>query len=141
MSKMSGWDKIQHLPADDPRRVNARKFSRENLARKGGRKRTPAEQRWHSRAQQLRRNFGLTVSDYEKKFEEQGGVCAICQQPEYRLKSKGSTPKRLAVDHCHKTQQNRGLLCHDCNIALGLFRDDPLRLAAAIAYLKKCFQN
>ncbi len=71
----------------------------------------------------------LTEEEYKAMLERQGGVCAIC----------GDKPKigRLAVDHVHGTDKVRGLLCNLCNPALGLFKDDPVRLAKAIACLKK----
>lgn len=58
----------------------------------------------------------------------QGGVCAICECPD---------KKRLSVDHDHQTGKIRGLLCANCNLALGNFKDDPDRLAKAIVYLKR----
>ena len=71
----------------------------------------------------------LTEAEYSAMLERQGGVCAICKE-----KPKGS---RLAVDHIHGTDKVRGLLCNLCNQGLGLFRDDPDRLLAAMEYLKK----
>ncbi len=71
----------------------------------------------------------LTEDEYEAMLEAQGGVCAICKQ-----KPKASP---LAVDHIHGTDEVRGLLCNLCNPALGLFKDDPERLEAAIKYLKR----
>ncbi len=137
MSKMSGWDKIRHLPADDPRRINSRLKSIARLKRRGGRKRTPEEQRIHSRKNMLRRHYDLTVEEYDDLFVDQNGVCAICLRPELGRRSKGTLPKRLSVDHCHVTDRVRGLLCHECNVGLGFFHDDPLRLQEAISYLAK----
>ncbi len=57
---------------------------------------------------------------------EQGGACAICRRRPAR---------RLCIDHCHATRKVRGLLCDNCNIALGLLDDDPDRLRAALAYV------
>ena len=62
----------------------------------------------------------------------QGGVCAICKQPE-----KSNRYKTLSVDHCHKTEKIRGLLCSHCNRALGLFGEDVEVLGAAIQYLQR----
>jgi recombination endonuclease VII len=70
----------------------------------------------------------LTVSDYDELFNKQGGVCAICGL---------ATKERLVVDHDHDTDKVRGLLCRSCNVALGFMRDDIVRLAAAIEYLKE----
>jgi hypothetical protein len=70
---------------------------------------------------------GLAREEYDYMFESQGGLCAIC----------GKKPgiKGLAIDHCHKTGEIRGLLCGRCNTALGSFRDDPEILRSAILYL------
>lgn len=70
--------------------------------------------------------YGLSVEELAALEERQGGRCAIC----------GRKPKRrLAIDHDHRTGEVRGLLCRDCNLALGLFGDDVRRLLAALAYL------
>ena len=44
----------------------------------------------------------------------------------------------LVVDHKHSTGEVRGLLCHNCNRALGLLKDDPKVLQKAMNYLVKC---
>ena len=71
----------------------------------------------------------LTEDEYVAMLEAQGGVCAICKGKPRR--------SRLAVDHIHGTDEVRGLLCNLCNPALGLFKDDPDRLKAAIEYLEQ----
>ncbi|MEV4708088.1 endonuclease VII domain-containing protein [Actinoplanes sp. NPDC049316] len=58
-------------------------------------------------------------------WPRRGGVCAICG---------GDDPQHL--DHDHRTGEVRGILCFNCNGGLGQFRDDPVLLADAIAYLK-----
>lgn len=83
------------------------------------------------RRNRLRRNFGLTVADFDRMFADQGGVCAICKEPETR--SRWYT---LAVDHCHKTGRVRGLLCNRCNAAIGMLRDRPELAVAAGEYLR-----
>ncbi|MDP9144093.1 MAG: endonuclease VII domain-containing protein [Actinomycetota bacterium] len=53
----------------------------------------------------------------------------------------GSTDPRerrgFRIDHCHKTNQVRGVLCHLCNVALGAMHDDADRLRAAADYIEK----
>jgi Recombination endonuclease VII len=76
----------------------------------------------------LRNKFGLTVEEYNRILEAQGGVCAICEAP--------PTPGiSLHVDHDHGTGEIRGLLCVRCNNALGLFREDPDLLKRAARYV------
>ena len=58
--------------------------------------------------------FNITLDDYDRMFEEQKGVCAICGQPQ-------KSSRRLAVDHNHITGKIRGLLCTVCNTDLGWY--------------------
>lgn len=74
--------------------------------------------------------YGLTHAQYLALLEKQGGGCAIC----------GITPEELGVDflpvdHNHQTGEVRGLLCDDCNVALGRLKDDPQRVSNALTYL------
>lgn len=78
----------------------------------------------------LARKYGMTLADYESMLEAQGGVCAICKQP-----PRGLRDKYLHVDHDHDTGKVRALLCHFCNLGLGHFCDDTVRLLAAADYL------
>jgi hypothetical protein len=80
------------------------------------------------------RTYGVTSEWYEKKFAEQGGVCAICgAQPD--IERHGIT--RLAIDHDHDTGTVRGLLCNRCNAGMGIIGDSVKHLEDAAAYLKK----
>lgn len=89
----------------------------------------------------LRAHYGVTLEWYDAKFREQGGVCAICCQPETMKVRRDGEAVSLAVDHHHGTDTPRGLLCHMCNRALGMFGDDLARLRAAIAYLESHATN
>jgi hypothetical protein len=82
----------------------------------------------------LKKRFGITLSDYERMFEEQNGVCAICEQPEKSHQRDGS-PSSLVVDHCHDTKKIRGLLCHHCNRGIGFLQDSSDILLKAAVYL------
>ncbi len=56
---------------------------------------------------------------------EQKGKCRICDR----------NNRPLCVDHCHKHQHLRGLLCGPCNSGLGFFEDSPELLLRAALYL------
>jgi hypothetical protein len=92
--------------------------------------------RLQNRKDKLWRNFGLTLEGYEKLFEGQERVCAICKEPEKTFSNNGF-PKHLAVDHCHTTGKVRGLLCHHCNAGIGNLKDNIELLKEAITYLSR----
>lgn len=98
----------------------------ENKYKSSGRRREKDLMRWR----------GITVEEYDKMFKKQKGVCGICKNPETKTNFNG-TEYNLAVDHCHTTDEIRGLLCGNCNKALGSFCDDIKLLESAIKYLKK----
>jgi hypothetical protein len=79
----------------------------------------------------LKCQYGITLEERNEISKSQGHKCAICFRHESKLK------KILFVDHCHKTDKVRGLLCEDCNWALGVFKDDADRFKSAAAYLNK----
>lgn len=89
-------------------------------------KNRPLIRHWH-----LKREFGISHEEYEALLKTQGGVCAICKQPE-----KTKFHRHLAVDHCHVTKRIRGLLCRSCNVAIGNMEEIPDRLIAAANYLR-----
>lgn len=78
----------------------------------------------------LFRTYGINIEKYEAIFRTQGNVCAICKQPCNR-----STTDRLCVDHDHQSGIVRGLLCFQCNVGLGKFKDNANILRAAADYL------
>ena len=81
------------------------------------------------------RTYGITFQDYKRMYEEQEGLCKICNNQGFLMDEKRHKMK-LVVDHCHVTGLVRGLLCHNCNRALGLLSDDIKRFERAINYLK-----
>ena len=81
-----------------------------------------------SRKQMLRSKYGMSLEEFDRLFEAQAGLCAICNE---------ASESTLHVDHDHDTGEVRGLLCGHCNKALGLFKDDPARIEQAVYYLAK----
>jgi hypothetical protein len=92
----------------------------------------PERYAMHLRKSALKKNFGLSLEDYDAMLESQGGCCAICDATK-----PGANRKHFAVDHDHATGAVRGLLCNNCNYALGLLRDDPALFLSAERYLQK----
>lgn len=76
----------------------------------------------------VQKTYGLAPGDYDRLYESQGGMCAICRR------ATGKT-RRLSVDHDHKTGDVRGLVCRPCNDMLGHGRDDPQMFLRAAGYL------
>ncbi len=73
----------------------------------------------------------ITKEEYQRKYDEQRGHCAICDC------HRSTQKKDLSLDHCHTTKKIRGFLCDNCNTALGKFKDNTLLLSKAITYLLK----
>lgn len=97
-----------------------------------------AATRWRSDPENIRKKkmtyietrYGITYTEYEAMEIAQGGLCKICLRPPTKARWG-----RLHVDHDHVTGRVRGLLCHNCNNALGHFEDDSARLRRAADYL------
>ena len=70
---------------------------------------------------------GITPEEFWAMYEEQDGTCPVCDKA---IDAEGS-----AIDHNHETGEVRGILCKNCNRALGLLGDNPETMARAEAYL------
>ena len=77
-------------------------------------------------------NVGLDV--ITNLLEKQNNLCFICEEVGFKMRE--DVKSQLNVDHDHETGKVRGLLCHNCNRALGLLKDDTNRLRRAISYLE-----
>lgn len=73
----------------------------------------------------LKSRYGLTPEEFKALYEAQRGLCCLCL-------TQLEDPH---VDHCHETGVVRGILCKQCNLGLGYFKDDPQRMFRAIEYL------
>lgn len=85
--------------------------------------------------QKLINEYGITPGEYLELWKHQGQKCKICRCS-ISLYERGT-----ALDHDHATGKVRGLLCALCNTALGSFRDAPVILQSAIAYLESAAQE
>lgn len=106
-----------HGPLDPSQRRKSRpKMSAEEKAEKN--RRNVARNR-------MENVYGITWERYEEMYTAQGGKCLICSEQK----------DRLAVDHCHSSGRVRGLLCRNCNVAIGMLGDNPDLVRRALLYL------
>jgi hypothetical protein len=94
------------------------------------------EKNAHKRKAQRLSKYGITLEQYEDMLSKQGHQCAICGHSD--TSERNTFP---LVDHCHKTNEVRGILCIRCNQGLGQFRDDPTLLQRAVDYLGGVWAN
>ncbi len=99
-------------------------------------KANPRRQRVTNRKQRLRFLYGMTPESYATMLLEQDHRCAIC-----RTSNPGYKHGRFVVDHDHMTGNVRGLLCHRCNVLLGIALDEQDRLRNAASYLDRAQSN
>lgn len=85
-----------------------------------------------ARKSHIKSHYGLTLEDFDRMLEMQGGACAIC-----KTTTPGGRGGRFHVDHCHKTGAVRGLLCCNCNRGIGALKDDVALLQRAVVYLEE----
>lgn len=77
----------------------------------------------------IKRNFGISILEYNEMLKSQNYKCAICGIDRNNYK------REFSIDHCHNTGKIRGLLCTNCNTGIGMFKDNITTLHSAIKYL------
>ena len=87
--------------------------------------------RENNRKATLKRYHGVTIEIYDELLKKQNNGCAICGD-----KKSNNRQANLAIDHCHKTGNIRGLLCYNCNMLIGFAKDKVELLEKTIKYLK-----
>ncbi len=76
------------------------------------------------------RKHGVPEHLFESLETKRQGSCCICGAPPDVQKYNHT------VDHDHTSGDFRGILCHRCNTAVGLLKDDPERCEAMAEYLQ-----
>lgn len=87
------------------------------------------------REYRLKKDFNMSLEEYNTLLKEQNYCCKICGIHESGQK------RNLAVDHCRTTGKIRGILCDNCNTSLGLLKESPSILQSAIDYLKNSLKD
>lgn len=133
MTHPRGWNQN----TDKTHCKNGHAFTKENtyISPKGGRSCRICMRAKYSRRYETRGGrtagwrqwkYGITPEQYEKMYAAQNGKCAI-----------RSCPNPIShIDHDHRTDEVRGLLCKTCNWGLGHFKDSPTLLREAAEYLE-----
>lgn len=90
----------------------------------------------YRRDEHLKRTYNMSIEDFDRLYEEQGGICAVCSE---------SIPRthKVYVDHDHACCPKgkscgsciRGLLCLRCNTTLGKLADDADLIRAMLGYV------
>jgi len=93
----------------------------------------PEKARESARGRNIKIKYGINKKDYEILLKEQRNRCAICRTKTPRTLNNLS----FCIDHCHKKNIIRGLLCSICNRILGLLKDNIKILYKMIEYLNK----
>ena len=78
----------------------------------------------------IKKSYGIDKNQVENMLLMQNNKCAIC------MKNFGDLYiNRFHIDHNHKNNKVRGLLCSNCNLGIGFFKEDKEFLSKAIEYL------
>jgi hypothetical protein len=102
-----------------------------NIKHQVWRKANPEKDRKHQKWTKIKMAYGLTKEQWEAAFMAQGQKCAGCGTP------TPSSKRGWCTDHCHATGKFRGIVCLQCNVALGMAKDDPERLRRLAVYLEE----
>lgn len=138
----------------------SRKWNQDNKERVKQNKQKPEYREWNRRYSEKRRKldpvyhakaarqsnlkseYGIDLNQYIEMYKSQNGKCKLCLREgvccDGTLPQQGRGPRSqiLMVDHNHSTGRVRGLLCNQCNVAIGLFKDSAELLKKAITYLE-----
>lgn len=121
--------RYEALPPEQREKEKTRRLTVNAASARRRRKEDPGRERAYG----LKYRYGITIDKFNETLRKQQGLCAM---------GCGSSATHTDHDHsCCPGKKGcgrcfRGILCHPCNIMLGLARDDKDRLAAGIAYLE-----
>lgn len=105
----------------------------DNKARQNWQRNNPERAKESAHFRNIKKRYGITKEEYNKMLKQQNYKCAICGAETANRNVNYS----FCVDHNHTTGEVRGLLCSNCNRALGLLQDNPEILRKAAKYLEE----
>lgn len=124
------WQRKNKDRIREHRRNNPQKYLRKDYA---WRKKNKAKVALYAERARIKKKFGLTWEQYQSLILAQDNKCEICLKPPFGKRSKA----KLHLDHCHTTGKRRGLICGQCNTALGMVNDSRDILLRMISYLDR----
>ena len=90
-----------------------------------------------ARCKNLRYRYGITGPDADYMLASQGSVCKCCDRPiQYKSSGGQASTSCAVVDHVENPFKIRGIICGNCNVAIGKLGDNEEGLARALAYVK-----
>lgn len=98
-------------------------------------KNNPEKHRASKEKSQWKVRHGITPEQFYERINAQGCRCALCGEPLEPPAAKGN--RAAVLDHDHVTGERRGVLHRQCNLGLGCFQDNPVRLGQAKRYLEE----
>lgn len=124
------------MPYKDPNSAAAKASNKRRQEKYRGTAKSNARykkfQTAHGRDRWYRYAHGTSEAAFEAQIAAQGGLCPIGMHPFGPRGNRGDSP---CQDHDHESGENRAVLCHNHNIALGLFNDSTAEMQNAISYL------
>lgn len=83
----------------------------------------------------FKQTYNITIEEYLQLIIDCDNKCIVCNT------SFKDNTKNRHVDHDHATGKVRGILCGNCNIALGLLKDNPNTISNLLDYINKQYDN
>lgn len=123
-AKIASRSRRLRVLASESVEQKAERLIRDNARKRDCNARKTLEQR---REQKRKLRYGLSRDDYRALWNAQGGRCPGC------IRSLDDC--RVVVDHCHATGRIRALLCHECNVVLGLVDENEVTLVRLSAFV------
>jgi hypothetical protein len=121
---LSAKNRVRYLANQEKRKADASK-------RYAGIRADPQSYLLYSLRQAATR-LGLDANIVTEYFKSHNGLCEICGD-----RNIDPSRTRLTIDHDHITGEFRGILCSNCNRAIGLFKDDSKTAMMAAIYLER----
>ena len=94
-------------------------------------KNNPQKRVVYNRKSQLKTRYGISLEQFAEMVDQINSQCPICKS---ELIFGTMEARTAVIDHNHDTNRVRGIICNNCNRALGFLPNKEV-LLSAVAYL------